>query len=375
MASTVYHVDMRAQMNWNLLDKLAALLKAAGLAQVIRPQANVAVKLHFGEKGNTAYIRPVFIRRIVEEICALGGNPYLTDTCTLYRGSRETAPKHLKTAVENGFSYAAVGAPLIIADGIRGATGRKVQVDLPHKKSVPIAAGILDADCLVVVSHFKCHEIAGFGGALKNLGMGCSTKEGKLDQHAGIGPIVTAKKCVACGTCVPVCKFGAIALAEDNAVIDEDKCVGCGECIVVCPELAITIRWVAKASEAMEKMIEHAYGAVKNKEERCLFVNFITRVSPACDCYPHADMPIVPDLGILASTDPVALDRACCDLVNNAPGLPGSALKTAHEPGKDKFKDIYPQIDWPVQFVHAEAIRLGTTEYELVPIVRPTAGK
>ena len=332
---------------------------------MIRAGANVAIKLHFGERGNTAFIRPVLVRRVVEEIRALDARPFLTDTCTLYRGSRETAPAHLETAIQNGFAYAVVNAPLIVADGVRGVTGRKVRVDLPRKRSVAIASAILDADALIVLSHFKCHELTGFGGALKNLGMGCATREGKLDQHSGVGPKIDAAQCVKCGNCVEACSFKAIALGDKSAVIDEGKCVGCGECIVVCPEAAIDVRWVAKAREAAEKMTEYAFGALSGKRDRALFVNFVTQVSPACDCYGHADAPIVADLGIAASRDPVALDAACADLVNAAPGLAGTALKKAFKPGADKFRDVYPSIDWTVQLAHAEKIGLGSRGYEI----------
>jgi uncharacterized Fe-S center protein len=258
-----------------------------------------------------------------------------------------------------------VTAPLIIADGIRGVAGKKVRVDLPHKRSVAIADAILDADAIVVLSHFKCHELTGFGGTLKNLGMGCATREGKLDQHSGVGPTIQAARCVKCGNCVAACSFQAIALGDAAAAIDEAKCVGCGECIVVCPEKAINVRWIAKAREAAEKMAEYAFGALSGKRERALFVNFITQVSPACDCYGHADAPIVPDLGIAASRDPVALDAACADLVNAATGLPGTALSAAHAPGADKFRDVYPAIDWTVALAHAEKIGLGTRSYSI----------
>ena len=366
MASPVYFTDMRASLDQSIPDKIAALLAAAGLGETIQPAKNIAVKIHFGERGNTAFVRPVLVRRIVQEIKALGGMPYLTDTCTLYRGSRETAPAHIVTAIENGFAYSVVGAPIVIADGIRGTTGRKVRVDLPRKKSVSIGQAILDADALVVVSHFKGHELSGFGGALKNLGMGCATREGKLDQHSGISPVVKADKCVLCGACHRTCGFKAITLGEDAASIDETKCVGCGECIVVCPEEAISVRWIAQAVETMEKMVEYAYGATNGKP--AIYINFLTQISPACDCYGHADAPIVPDIGIAASLDPVALDAACADLVNRAPGMSGSKLSSAHAPGADKFRDVYPSIDWTVQLAHAEQIGMGSRAYELIDL-------
>jgi uncharacterized Fe-S center protein len=365
MPSTVYHADMRTSLKENLFAKISRLLEAAGLSSRVAPGDLVAIKLHFGERGNHAFIRPVFVRRVVDDIRAAGGKPFLTDSSTLYPGERKEAVSALSCAIENGFAYAVVNAPLIMCDGLRGHTA--VEVPIPGKllKKVSIGAEIVEADALVVLSHFKCHELTGFGGALKNLGMGCSSREGKMTQHSTVAPTVTAKHCTGCGVCLKSCAHDAITLVEGKAVIDAELCTGCSRCITACGPKAIAIQWNEASDLVMRKMAEFARGAVTGKEGKTLFLNFITQVSPACDCYGHADAPIVNDIGICASTDPVALDQACADLVNGAPGNANTALQSGHEPGGDKFRGVYPSIDWTVQLDHAEAVGLGSRSYTL----------
>ncbi len=366
----VYVSDLRTTPRHNLLDKVEALLDRAGIATRVRRGDLVAVKLHFGEPGNTSYLRPVFVRRVVEVLKRLGARPFLTDANTLYVGARSDAANHLEAAIHNGFDYAAVGAPLIIADGLRGNTAVRVPVAGIHCREVAIAAAVAHADALVGLAHFKGHELSGFGGALKNLGMGCAAREGKLDQHSTVAPKVKRKNCTACGECVRWCAAGAIAVAE-AAAIDPKRCVGCGECILACPEQAIQIQWNQGPETMQEKMAEYALGALHGKADRSLFLNFATQVSPACDCYGHNDAPIVADVGLLAGTDPVALDQASVDLVNAQPGLPGTALAAGHEAGGDKFRGVYPKIDWSAQLRHAERIGLGSRTYERVDVAPP----
>ena len=205
MKSKVYFADLRAKEERNVPDRIASLLERAGLPEVIGRGGLVAVKMHFGEAGNTAFIRPVLVRRVISEIKRLGGSPFLTDTGTLYRGSRENAVKHIETATANGFAYSVVGAPLIIADGIRGIDSKRVEIDGVHHKRVPVARAIAEADALVVLSHFKCHELTGFGGALKNMGMGCTSREGKLDQHSTVSPHIDRDLCTGCESCIRKC--------------------------------------------------------------------------------------------------------------------------------------------------------------------------
>ena len=366
MSATVFLADLRAGHKENLFGKLLRLLDAAGIDRIVKRDELTAIKLHFGEKGGHAYIRPVFIRRIVDRVKQLGGKPFLTDSCTLYPGERKEAVSALTCGIENGFAYAVAGAPLIMCDGLRGHSARRVPVNGEMFKSVDIGLEILEADALITVSHFKCHELTGFGGALKNLGMGCSSRAGKMEQHSTVAPEIDVKRCTGCGVCLRACAHGALRVVAGKALLDSEKCTGCGRCIAVCEVKAIQIQWNEEAPLVMKKMAEYAMGALHGKAGKTLFVNFVTQVSPTCDCYGHSDAPIVPDLGILVSTDPVALDRACADLVNNAQGLPDSALANGHEPGGDKFRGVHPDIDWRVTLKHGEKIGLGTQDYQLV---------
>lgn len=364
----VYFADLRAKPTGNLVDKIKGLVEAADFPARIKEKALVAVKLHFGEKGNTAFVRPVYLRRIVEVIKAAGGRPFLTDANALYVGTRSDSVSHLTTAIQNGFAYAVVDAPLIIADGLRGGNETAVTVNLNRFKRVYIGSEIVRADALLSVAHFKGHELAGFGGTIKNVGMGCASRKGKLAQHSTVSPKVKRKKCEGCGDCVAYCAQKAISVEDDKAWIDPKKCVGCGECIIVCPNQAIQIQWDQAVPVFLENMVEYTAGVLKGKEDAALFLNFITQVSPACDCYSHNDAPIVADIGIVASTDPVAIDQASADLVNSAEGLPGSCLEANLKPGEDKFRAVYPKVDWEHQLEYAEKIGLGSRAYDLVKI-------
>ncbi len=368
MKSKVYFTNLRADSKRNLLDKLSLLLKKAGLTKVIDKNSFVAIKLHFGEKGNLAYIRPPFVRRVVEEVKKQGGKPFITDANTLYVGSRSDAIAHIQTAIENGFGFSAIGAPILIADGLRGTARQMVVINKKHFKRVAIGSEVVAADSLISLAHFKAHELAGFGGTIKNVGMGCASRKGKLEQHSNISPKVNIKKCEGCRRCIKYCAHKAIKLIDEKASILSEKCVGCGECIIICPNEAIQIQWNESIPIFLEKMVEYTLGVLKGKKERSIFVNFLTQISPACDCYGHNDFPIVEDIGILASRDPVAIDKASVDLVNMKPGIKNSALKKAFEPGSDKFRDIYPKVDYSLQFDYAEEIGLGSKEYELIEL-------
>lgn len=363
--SKVYFTDLRTTANRNLLDKIVELMSAARVDETIGKNHLVAIKVHFGELGNTAYLRPVFLRRIAKRIREAGGKPFLTDTNTLYTGSRSDTVSHLTTAIHNGFDYSSVECPILIADGLRGASGARVSIAGDILKEVHIAREIADADALVAVTHFKAHELSGFGGCLKNLGMGCATREGKLVQHSTVAPRVNAEKCKGCKLCQGYCPAGAISLVSKKASISGRKCIGCGECILICPFQAIEIQWNESPDIFQKKMIEYASGALKGKAKRSLFINFVVQVSPACDCYPHSDAPIVRDIGILASDDPVAIDAASCDMVNNETSLPCTAIKHTLHGGEDKWRSLFPEIDWNIQLNHAEKIGLGTRKYTL----------
>ena len=366
--STVYVTDLRTTPKRNLLDKVATLLNRLKIHTRIRKNDLVAVKLHFGERGNTAYVRPVFVRTIVDRIKEIGGKPFLTDTNTLYTGSRSDAVSHLSTAILNGFDYAVAGCPLIIADGLRGSTGRKILINGEVLTEAYIAKEIADADSMVVITHYKAHELSGFGGTIKNLGMGCAAREGKLIQHSTVAPVINQSACKGCKLCLSYCPAGAIALNNKKAFISGEACIGCGECIIVCPHKAIEIQWNESPDIFQKKMAEYALGAIQGKERSTVYLNFVLQVSPACDCYAHNDTAIVRDIGILASGDPVSLDAASADLVNNEPSLPGTAIKKHLGPGEDKWRAIYPSIDWTTQLVHAEKMGLGERAYTLVKV-------
>jgi uncharacterized Fe-S center protein len=268
----------------------------------------------------------------------------------------------------NGFSYATMGAPIVIADGLRSENVAEAKVDLKHFKTVKFAAAAGQADAMVVLSHVKGHLAAGFGGAIKNVAMGLGSRSQKQRMHGDVKPkLRKGNPCVACGRCAQICPAGAIAV-EKVARFDHKLCIGCAECIVICPAGAIQILWNESSDRLQEKMIETMAGILKGKDGRVAYFNFLMDVTPDCDCFPWSDTAIVPDIGILGSTDPIAIDQASLDLINKAPGIPGSALAAALEPGQDKFRALYPAIDWRRQLVYGQQIGLGSREYELVEI-------
>jgi uncharacterized protein len=382
MKSPVYFAPGDGCADPGLLNGLEVLLDRVRLGKKIREKDFVAVKLHFGEKGNTAYVRPSYVARVVGRVAALGANPFLTDTNTLYVGSRGDAVSHLKLAHDHGFDYVAVHAPVVIADGLRGNSSVAVPVEGHLFKTAFIAREIAMADALISVAHFKGHELAGFGGALKNLGMGCASREGKLAQHSNIAPRIRESACRACGRCLGRCAAGAIEIRPakpqverrhgllQTAWIDPGKCTGCGDCIHVCPDEAVRIRWNESIPVFQKKMVEYARAVMETKRGKILFFNVLTQITPACDCSGVSDTPIVGDIGILASEDPVAIDQASVDLVNAQPGERTSQLRGGFDPGGDKFHSLYPDVDWRVQLAYGEKIGLGTRNHELINVGR-----
>ena len=381
MASKVFFTSLRAGHDQGLLKKIGALAEAAGIKTVIKKNGLTAIKIHFGERGNTAFIRPLLVRPVVDSVLQAGGKPFLTDSGTLYVGSRGNAVDHLNTAILNGFAYPVAGAPLIIADGIDGRDEVVVPVNFKNCKETYIGSAIVRAESLISLAHFKLHEAAGFGGAIKNIGMGAASRKGKMAQHSDVAPEVISKKCIGCGMCLEQCAQGAITLVDrpedvprpnDSAdqimVIDQELCVGCARCIHECPQGALTINWAKDLPKFMERMVEYTVGALKGKENRSLFINFLTQITPACDCYPFSDAPIVADIGIVASQDPVAIDQASVDLMNSQPVLESSCLKGSELAKTDKVRAVYPKIDWEHQLVYAGELGLGSREYELVTL-------
>lgn len=367
MASKVYFTDFRSRSSSkNKINKLKNLFDRAGFSQLISRNDLTAVKLHFGEEGNDSYIKPVFVRQVVDKIKNKWGKPFLTDTNTLYYGSRHNSVDHLQTAVLHGFDYAVTGASLIIADGLLGDNWLEVDVNLKHFQKVKIAGDIETADSMLVLSHFKGHGMIGFGGAIKNLAMGCSAAPGKLEQHECAKPIIT-DSCTGCGVCVGECPVYAMYLTNKKSHIDYEICIACNNCLEVCPESVIELDWESM-EPFMEKMVEYAYGAVKNKKGKVGYINFLMDITPDCDCVPWSDAPLVPDIGIFASNDPVALDNASYDLINHERGLKKSELTSNFREGEDKFRGVWIEVDSTVQLMYGEQIGLGSRDYELINI-------
>jgi len=363
--SKVYLISLKTTSSRNLLDKLEFLVKKAGILSLDYNKKFTAIKIHFGEYGNLAYIRPNYVARIVKILKDNNAFVFVTDANTLYKGKRGNAVDHLQTAMENGFNPLTLGCNVIIADGLKGTEFREVPINMKHCKTAKIGSAIADADIIISMNHFKGHELAGFGGALKNLGMGSGSVGGKLEMHSGNKPRIERKNCTGCRQCVKNCAYGAIKLDDEKkAVIDYNKCVGCGQCIAVCYFDAAQVVW--GATNTLEKIAEYAYAAILGKQH--FHINFVMNISPNCDCWNYNDVPIVPDIGILASSDPVALDRACVDLVNKAPIMAGSVLDGKDCKNKDKFTLIYPNTNWKVCLDHAEKIGLGTQNYELLEL-------
>lgn len=367
MASEVYFTDLRSRSkHGNKVNKIKRLFDESGLDKVVSIDDLTAIKLHFGEMGNDSFIKPIFLRSVVDKILEYRGKPFLTDTNTLYFGSRHNSVDHLKTAILNGFDYAVAGAPLVIADGLLGENWKSVDVGLKHFNQVKIAGDILSSDSMIVLSHFKGHAMSGFGGALKNLAMGCASSPGKIEQHAMNKPTIT-DSCTGCGVCIGECPTYAMYLEEGKCHIDYDMCIACNNCLEICPESAITLKW-EDIPVFMERMMEYSYGAVKDKQGKVGYINFLTDITPDCDCVPWSDAPLVPDIGFLASTDPVALDNASYHLVNHQKGFKGSLLHGNYEEECDKFKGVWKDVDAAVQLKYAEKIGLGYMDYDLIKI-------
>lgn len=367
MKSEVYFSDFRSRSSReNKISKIKKLFKASGFDNIINEKDLTAVKLHFGERGNDSYINPVFVRQIVDKVKQKGAKPFLTDTNTLYLGSRHNSVDHTITAIEHGFDYAVTGAPIVIADGILGDNEINIEINLKHFKSVKIAGDIEKSDSMVVMSHFKGHGMSGFGGAIKNLAMGCATAFGKIEQHECAKPVIKGE-CMACGKCISICPEDAMSITDQKSVIDYDRCIGCNFCLEACPDSVINLDF-ENISLFIEKMTEYAYGAVKNKQNKVCYINFLMNITPDCDCVPWSDAPIVSDIGILASNDPVAIDTASLDLVNEQCGFKNSLLHNNFEKGEDKFKGIYEEIDGRIQLKYGEEIGLGSRDYKLIEI-------
>jgi uncharacterized Fe-S center protein len=371
-SSKVYFTDMRCKVGESLLVKLDRLIVKAGIGAIDFNQKYTAIKIHFGEPGNLAFLRPNFARVVADRIKALGGMPFLTDCNTLYVGRRNQGLNHLDAANENGYWPLSTGCQNIIADGIRGLD----DVDVPvnggvYCKAAHIGRAIMDADIVVSLNHFKGHEATGFGGAIKNIGMGSGSRAGKMAMHNDGKPQVDKSLCIGCKICTRFCAHGAIVFDGNNkALIDHNKCAGCGRCIGACSKNAISTDSSSSNLALNCKMAEYTKAVLEGRPS--FHINVVNQVSPYCDCHGESDAAVIPDIGIFAGFDPVALDKACIDAVNAAPGISTSIWGDRGHTHKDEngrgdhFTDIHPATDWRSQISHAEKIGLGSGNYELI---------
>lgn len=366
MSSKVFFANLRSRTGRsNKISKIRNLFDRAGFQDLIQPDDLTAIKLTFGERGSDGFINPVFVRQVVDKVKAKGAKAFLTDTNTLYSGSRHNSVDHLLTAIEHGFDYSVTGAPIIIADGLCGENIVEVEINKKHFAKVKLARDIVSADSAIVLSHVKGHEMAGFGGAIKNLAMGGAPAVGKKEQHA-LKIVVDQEKCIGCKKCSAVCPEQAITVSNKKASVSEEKCIGCGECLTVCPTKATGMDWGTDLSDFLERMTEYGYGFAKAHENRIGYINVLLNITPDCDCVPWSDAPIVPDIGFLASTDPVAIDQASYDLITKQVGFADSLLACTCAAGTDKFHALRSHIDGTIQMRYGEEIGMGSRDYELI---------
>lgn len=365
--SKVYFTDMHATANENLPQKLRRLIKTAGIGQIDFEKKFAAIKIHFGEPGNLAYLRPNYAKVVADLVRELGGKPFLTDCNTLYVGGRKNALDHLDSAYVNGFSPFSTGCHVIIADGLKGTDEALVKVDGgDYVKEAKIGHAVMDADVVISLTHFKVHEATGIGGTLKNIGMGCGSRAGKMEMHSSGKPHVDPELCVGCGSCKKNCAHDAITITDRKASINHGKCVGCGRCIGSCPRDAVQPASDESNDILDKKIAEYSYAVLHGRPQ--FHISLVIDVSPFCDCHAENDIPIVPDIGMFASFDPVALDLACARAVNSQPAMPGSLLYRHGDSHHDHFTDVHPVTDWRIMIDHAEKLGLGSTEYDLVKI-------
>lgn len=364
--SKVYWTDLRTDPNHTILKKLDTLLRKSGMADQDFKDKYTALKIHFGEPGNMAFIRPPFVAVASRLVRELGGKPFLTDSNTLYSGHRHNAYDHIRAAYENGFSRDATGCDIFIADGLKGKD--YVEMPLPdgkHCSTAMIGCAVAEADAIISLNHFKGHELTGFGGALKNLGMGCASRAGKHFLHETTHPVIAREDCVGCGTCVKNCAAKAVTLdAERKAVIDHRLCTGCCQCVASCKYGAARVMEGSASVVCGQRIAEYAAAVVRGKP--AFHISFVMNVSPNCDCWANNDAPLVADIGIFASADAVALDQACVDAVNAAPAIGGTVLTDKGYGGTgEKFGHVHPDTDWSATLDHAVLLGLGSRKYKL----------
>ncbi len=368
MSSQVFFTDMHTKMGDSLLQKFERLIKKAGIDSIDFVDKYVAVKIHFGEYGNLAFLRHQYAKVLCDHIKSRGGKPFLTDCNTLYVGYRSNALGHLDAAYMNGYNPLSTGVHTLIADGLRGTDERLIPVEggqFVHEAK--IGAAIAEADIVISLTHFKGHVSAGFGGCLKNLGMGSGSKQGKMEMHSAGTPEVDPDLCIGCGRCRANCAHQGVELIRRKAVVDEAHCVGCGYCLAYCPTGAIMTKWDVAKPILTCKIAEYAKAVLSGKPN--FHISLLVDVSPDCDCDSGNDVPVIPDVGMFASFDPVAIDQACVDAANKEPVIEGSAAsRQPADLGQDVFRRIHPNTDWEAGLIHGEKIGLGSRDYRLITV-------
>ena len=367
MPSTVFFTTMRTALDESLLTKLRRLLFAAGIDSIDFRHKYAAIKLHFGEPGNLSFLRPNYAKVVADIIKEQGGKPYLTDCNTLYTGRRKNGLDHIDSAYENGYTPFSTGCHVIIGDGVKGTDEAYVPVIKGELcKEARIGRAVMDADVFLSLTHFKGHEEAGFGGALKNIGMGCGSRAGKMDMHSDGKVKASKRRCIGCGVCATACAHDAPQIADNTCVIDQDKCVGCGRCLARCPVDAIYAPESSASAQLGKKIAEYTAAVLAGRPH--FHISLVIDVSPYCDCHAANDVGIVPNIGMFASFDPVALDMACADAVNAQEPIANSFLGEAEHVHHDHFKDMFPTSDWEAALTHAEKLGIGTRAYTLVNV-------
>ena len=363
-ASKVYFTTFHTTLEENIQQKLSRLLLTAGMDQIDFRNRYVAIKMHFGEPGNLAYLRPNYAKTVADLVRQLGGKPFLTDCNTLYVGGRKNALDHIESAYVNGFTPYTTGCHIIIADGLKGSDDVAVPVDGEYVKNARIGRALMDADIVISLTHFKGHEATGIGGTIKNLGMGGGSRAGKKEMHADGKPAVNAEKCIGCGACRKICAHDAPTIENRKMHIDTNKCVGCGRCIAVCPMDAIEGVYDPNGHLLNCKMAEYAKAVVQGRPS--FHISLAMDISPNCDCHAENDVPVIPNVGMFASFDPVALDEACAEMCSRMPRNPNAAFEDASS--DDLFHAVHTVTHWQDQTEHGEKIGLGSREYKLIEI-------
>ena len=369
----VYFTDFRTPYGGDTMPgKLKKLIRKAGIDQLNLDGQFVAIKIHFGELGNVSYLRPNYARAVVDVVKELGGKPFLTDCNTLYPGSRKNALEHLYCAWENGFTPLTVGCPILIGDDLKGTDDIEVPVrGGEYVKNAKIGRAVMDADVIISMTHFKGHETTGFGGALKNLGMGCGSRAGKKEQHNNGKAYVQQEICRGCRRCMRECANNGLVFDPETRKmhVDKEHCVGCGRCVGACNFDAIDFEDPNSNQMLNYRIAEYAKAVVDGRPQ--FHISLVMDISPNCDCHVENDAPILPDVGMFASFDPLALDQACVDACMKCEPLPNSQLgEHMRDPHfvdhHDHFTNSTPESEWQSCLSHAEKIGLGTRDYELI---------